>query len=368
MKDEQLYAIALSYLHGVGPIRARKLLAAAGSFRACFELDSATYTRLKIPQAAIDQLLDGRVLAAAEKEARFVERHEIEVVDCLDDAYPRRLDELADAPVVLYKRGNAGLSPQRTVAIVGTRKPTPHGVAACERLVEELQTYRATVISGLAYGVDIVAHRAALARGLPTFGVLAHGLGEIYPSGHKGTAVEMLRDGALVTEYPSGMRSRREFFPQRNRVIAGLADAVVVIESAEEGGSMITAKLCEGYNRALFAVPGRTSDAMSRGCNLLIKSQRASLLDCAKDIAYHLGWEHDGRKSGGAEAAQQLQLESFSPIEQSVVSLLQQEINMDIDTISHRASLESGQLASTLLELEFRGVVRALPGKRYTLS
>ncbi len=365
MQDETLHAIALSYLSGVGPIRARKLLAVAGSFQACFALDESTYAQLKLPAVAYEQIRDRKVLAAAEREARFIEHHEIEVLDCLSEGFPKRLDELPDSPVVLYKRGSADLSPARTIAVVGTRKPTPHGVAACERIVEELEPYGVTVISGLAYGVDIVAHRAALNCGAPTFGVLAHGLGEIYPSSHKATALDMLHQGALVTEYPSGMRSRREFFPQRNRVIAGLSDAVVVIESAEQGGSMITAKLCEGYNRALFALPGRTVDPMSKGCNTLIKSQRAALLESGKDIAYQLGW--DG--APGAVAPQvQLQLESFTPIERSVVDLLQQGVSMDIDTISHRASLGSGQLASTLLELEFRGVVRALPGKRYTLS
>ncbi len=366
MEDEKIYAIALSYLSGVGPIRARKLLAAAGSFEACFRLEPSDYAQLKLPRAAMEQLSNRGVLAAAEKEARFVEQHDIEVLDCLDEQYPARLEELGDSPVVLYKRGNGDLSPQRTVAIVGTRKPTSHGIVAAERIVEDLQAYGACIVSGLAYGVDIVAHRAALTRGLPTYGVLAHGLGEIYPSSHKATAIEMLETGALVTEYPSGMRSRREFFPQRNRVIAGLADAVIVVESAVEGGSMITAKLCEGYNRALFAVPGRLTDPMSQGCNLLIRSQRASLIESGKDIAFHLGWDRDGRPA--AVPTKQLSLESFTDIERSVVTLLQQEVNLDIDTISYRASLDCSQLAGTLLELEFRGVVRALPGKRYTLS
>lgn len=366
MTNEKLYAIALSYLSGVGPIRARRLLARAGSFEGCFRLTTTDYAELKLPRLAIEQIDNGSALAAAEQEARFVERHHIRVLDCLDADYPRRLEELADGPVVLYTRGNADLSPTRTVAIVGTRKPTPHGTATCEALVAELKTYGVTVFSGLAYGVDIIAHRACLREGLPTVGVLAHGLGEIYPASHKASAAEMLERGALVTEYPSGMRSRREYFPQRNRVIAGMSDAVIVIESGEAGGSMITAKLAEGYHRALFAVPGRLSDAQSKGCNLLIRSQRASLLESAKDIAFHLGW--DGAAAQASPPQQQLSLQSFTEIERSVVTLLQRSVNLDIDSISSQASLGNSQLAATLLELEFRGVVRSLPGKRYMLS
>lgn len=369
MLDETLHAIALSYLSGVGPIRARKLLAVAGSFKACFELSMSDYEDLKIPPPAIEQIASKRVLAAAEKEAHFIDKHEIIVLDCLDPNYPRRFDDMPDSPIVLYKRGNSDLSPARTVAIVGTRQPTPYGIAACEKIVDELSAYGATVLSGLAYGVDIIAHEASLRANMPTIGVLAHGLGEIYPSAHKATAQQMLELGALVTEYPSGMRSRKEYFPQRNRVIAGLSDAVIVIESGERGGSMITAKLAEDYNRALFALPGRVTDKASLGCNLLLKTQRANLIEGAKDIAFHLGWEGAKPLTGRSLKPSQSQIfETFSEIEQSVVKILQQENELDVDTLSHRSALEAGQLATTLLELEFRGVLRALPGKRYLLN
>ena len=368
MNPETHYAVALSYLQGVGPVRARRLLAEAGSFAACFALSAADYARLKIPPTAIEQLCSKSVLATAEREVEFVAKHQIEIIDCLSADYPRRLEDMPDAPLLLYKRGRAGLSPKRAVAIVGTRKPTPYGIAACERLVGELAQYGATVLSGLAYGVDIAAHEASLRAGVPTTAVLAHGLGEVYPSIHRATAIRMLETGALVTEYPSGLRSRKEFFPQRNRVIAGLADAVVVIESGREGGSMITAKLAGEYNRPLFALPGRNGDPMSAGPNHLIKAQQAHLLEGAHDLAYLLGWA----KPSGAPQARPPEppalFETFSPVEASVVALLQQAAELDIDSISHQASLGSGQLASTLLDLELRGVVDALPGKRYRLS
>lgn len=367
MTTETTYAVALSYLGGVGPVRARKLLATAGSYEACFDLSERQLRELKLPPGATRQILERGVLAAAEREMRFVEQHGIEVVDCLSPAYPQRLSELPDAPIVLYQRGRGSLVPRRSVAIVGTRKVTAQGRATCERLVEELSDYGVTVLSGLAYGVDIVAHRASLRLGAPTIGVLAHGLGEIYPAAHRDTALDMLERGALITEYPSGMRSRREFFPQRNRVIAGMSDAVVVVESGETGGSMITAKLAGDYYRALFAVPGRTTDAMSRGCNMLIKTQRAHLVETAADVAFHLGWP-SGKSSPPQDTTLELPLASFSPIEKSLVDLLKLDVEMDIDTISHRSSLDSGQLAGALLQLEFRGIVRALPGKRYTLT
>ncbi len=366
MTTETLSAVALSYLNGVGPIRARRLLAQAGSFENCFKLDREQYEALKIPIPAIEQLLSKSVLATAEREVDFIERHEIEVIDCLSEDYPRRLEDMPDAPLVLYKRGRAGLSPKRAVAIVGTRQPTPHGKEACDRLVDELAKYGANVLSGLAYGVDIAAHKACLRVGLPTMAVLAHGLGEVYPSAHRSTAAEMLDNGALITEYPSGMRSRREYFPQRNRVIAGLCDAVIIIESGREGGSMITAKLAEEYNRPIFALPGRTSDVASAGPNHLIKTQRAHLLEGAADLAYLLGWASPKEKPARTQSA--TLFEVFTPIEDSVVKLLQKDAELDVDIISHRTSLDSGQLASTLLELELRGVVRALPGKRYSLT
>ena len=368
MHTESTYAIALSYLSGVGPVRARKMLALAGGYEACFALGPAEHRRLKLPPKAVEQLRHRGVLAAAEREARFVEAHGIDVVDCLHAAYPQRLAELPDAPLVLYRRGNAPLSPGRSVAIVGTRKPTAYGRAACERLVGELAEYGVTVLSGLAYGIDVVAHRASLRAGLPTIGVLAHGLGEVYPTAHRATAAEMLDAGALVTEYPSGMRSRREFFPQRNRIIAGMSDAVVVVESAAKGGSMITAKLAEDYYRNLFAFPGRGTDAMSRGCNVLIKTQRAHLIEGARDVAFHCGWTGGSGDAAATAPPPELPVRTFSPIEASVVELLKRDVSLDIDTISRRSSLESGQLAGALLELEFKGVVRALPGKRYTLT
>ena len=366
MNREKIHAIALSYLSGIGPIRARRLLLQAGSFEGCFELTEEEYRQLEIPASTIDALIKKGSLAAAEREADFVERHEIEVLDLLDERFPSRLEEMPDCPFVIYTRGRGDLQPKRSIAIVGTRQPTVHGRAFCHELIEQLAGYEVTIVSGLAYGIDIAAHQACVELGVPTIGILAHGLGEIYPSAHKSVALKMLEQGALMTEYPSGMRSRKEYFPQRNRLVAGLSDAVVVIESGLTGGSMITAQLAEGYARPVFAVPGRPSDTRSEGCNMLIKSHRAELLNNADDLAYHLGWKKLSRKPRTLDQQPSL-FSTFTPIEQQVVELLKKNFELDLDSLAHQGALETGKLATTLLELEFRGIVRSLPGKRYSL-
>ena len=366
MTEERRRAIALSYLPGVGPIRARKLVARGGGFVGALELAPAELAELGIPARAIEQIADGTALRSADRELRFVEEHGIAVIDCLDADYPRRLAEHPDAPVVLYYRGVAPLDAPRTVGIVGTRKPSPAGVAFCERLVDQLREYRVTTVSGLAYGIDIAAHKASLAAGIPTIGVLAHGLAEIYPTAHRDTAKAMSEAGGLLTEYPSGMRSRREFFPMRNRVIAGLCDALVVVESASKGGSMITANLAVGYNTPMFAVPGRPKDPMSAGCNELIKNHRAHLLQSADDIGYIMNWKPNDAGQPTGRANQLFQ--TYEPDEQRVVDALRDGDDVDIDTLTFEVGMAGSTLAAVLLGLEFKGVVRSLPGKRYALA
>ena len=366
MDYEKQCAIALSYLSGVGPIRAKKMLVRAGSFAEAVRLDAAELVELKVPAKAIEQLVSGWAMQQAEREVAFAKTNGVRVYDCLDEAYPKRLADLPDSPLVLYVRGDRDLNALRTVGIVGTRKPSPHGRHFCEQLVEQLSDYGVTVISGMAYGVDIAAHEACLRTKTPTFAVMAHGLNEVYPSAHRASAAEVMKRGALVSEYPSGLRSRKEFFPQRNRIIAALSDAVVVVESARRGGSMITATLANGYARPVFAVPGRVADKASQGCNELIKTNRANLLESAHDIAYLLGWH--GRKRSVAEAKTGSLFEDVPPDERRVLNLLDGADALDVDTLLLRSELPSGQLAGVLLSLELKGSVRALPGKRYAIT
>lgn len=367
MTQERRAAIALSYLTGVGPIRAKRLLAKAGSFAGVFELPDDTLQDIGVPEAARRQLGDGSALVAADRELESIERYGVEVIDCLSERYPKRLSDASDGPVVLYYRGTAPLDAPRTVGVVGTRKPTPHGRDACERLVEELRDYNVTTISGLAYGVDIAAHEASLRQGVPTIAVLAHGLAEIYPTAHRATAQRMVEEGGgLLTEYPCGVRSRKTFFPQRNRIISALSDALVVVESAQRGGSMITANLATGYHTPVFAFPGRNRDPMSAGTNELIKSHKAHLLQSAKDIGYILGWSaHD---AGEATGRANLLFQTFAPAEQQIIDTLQGCDDLDLDNIALKTGLLNGELAAHLLELEFKGAIKNLPGKRYTLA
>lgn len=364
--EENRCAVALSYLTGVGPIRARKLLAYAGGFTEVLNLDKDALVELGIPAKAITQIEEGSVLRAADEELRFLEANEVKMMDCLDDDYPKRLLDCGDGPTVLYYRGQATINPARTVGIVGTRKVTSQGISFCEELVDQLRDYNVTVMSGLAYGVDITAHNACLRAKIPTIGVLAHGLGEIYPTAHRHTAKAMQANGGLMSEYPSGLRSRKEFFPQRNRIIAGMSDALIVIESGKRGGSMITANLAIGYHKPVFAVPGRLRDPMSEGCNELIKTHKGHLLQSVEDIGYILGWKP--KDQGQPTGRTNLLFQTLSEEEQRLVDLIQSVDDIDIDTLSLKLEVSNGTLAGTLLELEFKGVLRSLPGKRYTLA
>lgn len=366
MTEETRCAIALSYLQGVGPIRARRLLARAGSYAEAVAAQPRLLRAVGIPAAGVEQLRDGSALRHADAELEFIARHDIRVIDCLSDDFPRRLADRPDAPIVLFYRGRASLDPPRTVGIVGTRSPSSSGRAFCERLVEDLADYGATVVSGLAYGIDVAAQRACVRADRPTIGVVAHGLGEVYPAAHREVAREMLRCGGLLTEYPSGLRSRREFFPQRNRIIAAMSDALVVVESAERGGSMITANLAVGYDVPVFAVPGRPRDRTSRGCNLLIKNHRANLLEDAADLGYVLGWNVGD--AGQPTGRTNLLFQEFAPTERRVLDELAGGDEHDLDELLVALGLPSGELAATLLELEFKGAVRSLPGKRYAIA
>jgi DNA processing protein len=281
----------------------------------------------------------------------------------LDKTYPKRLSHYPDAPLLVYYKGNADLEHPRIVGIVGTRKPTDRGKAICEEIVEGLKDYGALIISGLAYGIDVAAHKKALELGMPTIGCLGHGLQMVYPSTHRKVAAGMTGHGGLLTEFSSNQKPDAPHFPMRNRVIAGMCDALIVVETARRGGSMITAEFANAYNKDVFAVPGRVKDAQSQGCNLLIKSHRAQLLDTPEDIAYIMRWEKEHAKH---PAQRQLFVE-LNPQEQSIVDCLRGKESEGIDALSYGTGFSQSQLANLLLGLEFNGVLKSLPGKRYML-
>jgi DNA processing protein len=292
------------------------------------------------------------------KELYFIEQHQIQTFFYLEKDYPSRLKHYPDAPLLLYFKGNASLNHLRTVGVIGTREPSFYGKALCEELVEALAPYQAQIISGLAFGVDITAHRAALQSGQETIGVLGNGLQQIYPFHHREIAMRMIDQGGLLTELPSFKGPDREHFPMRNRIVAALSDAVIVVETATKGGSMITARLANDYNKDVFAFPGRVGDPKSEGCNLLIKSHRAHLIEQVEDLVYTLRWE--------PQTPQQTELfVELDEAEKQVVQLVRAKPEISVDELAYEMAHPISQLAPLLLSLEFKGMVRALPGNRY---
>jgi DNA processing protein len=368
MEDQQLiHRIALSMLKGIGPRNARNLVAYCGGVDPIFTDRKLKNTLEKVPGIGpklIASITDKRVIPAAEKELAYVRKRKLRMMFYLDENYPGRLKQAEDAPVLLFAHGKADLDAERMVAIVGTRTPTDQGRHFCTELVEGLKEVNATIVSGLAFGIDIVAHRTALKQGLPTIGCVAHGLDKLYPGEHAATAREMVEHGALVSELPSDSPFAPGNFPARNRVIAGLSDCTVVVESGPKGGSLITADIASSYDREVFAVPGRPGDGRSVGCNALIQQNKAALITSAQDVITLMEWLPKKKK-----APEQASLfVDLPPDEQAVVDLIKARGKVDIDELCVQTRMAQGKVAGLLLNLEFGGVVRALPGKMYTLN
>ncbi|MEM8910108.1 MAG: DNA-processing protein DprA, partial [Bacteroidota bacterium] len=343
----------------IGAVLAKQLIAYCGSAEAVFK--SKRRTLLKVPGIGphlVDNIIKQDPYQLAVRELAFIEQHQIQPLYFLDDAYPYRLRQVPDCPILLYYKGTADLNHSRIVSIVGTRKPSPRGQAICAELVSELKQYGVLIISGLAYGVDITAHRQCLIHDIPTVGVLGHGLARIYPASHRNIARQMIAQGALLTEYTSDVEPKRAHFPMRNRIVAGLCDALIVIETAKKGGSIITAELANAYNKDVFAIPGRLSDAKSQGCLHLIKTHRAALMESAKDIAYVMRWE---KKEDTQEGQQQL-FAALSTNEKSIIQLLKQTDYLGIDHLSAEMKMSTSDMAHLLLEMEFKGMIKTLPG------
>ena len=363
MKEDLLYKIALVKVPGIGSVNARNLLSYCGSAQEVFKAKKRDLLRIPgIGQHTATQIRQSTYLEAAEKELSFISQHNIQVLFCTDKAFPQRLRQQHDCPFLLFSRGNVDLNHHRIVGIIGTRAATSAGRALCEEIIEGLTPYDVAVVSGLAYGIDIIAHRKCLSSAVPTIGVMGSGMGSIYPSEHAAVARKMCENGgAVLTEYCSDTTARAEHFPMRNRIVAGMCDALIVVETARKGGSMITAELAFGYNRDVFALPGRVKDRFSEGCNLLIKTDKARLIENATDVAYFMRWDEP---SGGRTIQQQL-FAILEPDEKNLLEILQSAESMAIDEIARVSRCTPGALATLLLSLEFKGAVCALPGKRY---
>lgn len=357
--------IALTLIKGVGHVTAKNLLSNFGDADSIFKASKEALMQVPGVGAGIAaQILETDALEEAARQLRFLEKHKIETLFFKDDNYPRRLRECPDAPIILYYKGTADLNHARIVSIVGTRRATEYGKMLCRQLAETLRSYNVLVVSGLAYGIDIAAHKESLANEIPTIGVLGHGLDRIYPSMHKSIGQGMLRNGGLLTEFPLNTLPDRENFPKRNRIIAGIADVTIVVEATSKGGALITADIAGSYNRDVFAFPGRTTDEYSQGCNFLIKTNRAGLLNHARDLVYYLGWDDPHRKS----AERQLKLPVGLSLEElSIVQVLRDAPAM-VDEIAIKTTLQQSKLAIHLLSLEMQGVLTSLPGNVYRLN
>ena len=365
MNNQLLYQIGLTKIPSIGAKNAKLLVSYCGGVEAVFKTSAKDLVKIPgIGAKTAKKIAQQTVLKSAEKEIKFIERNNIQPLFYLDKTYPRRLKHYEDCPVMLYFKGKAELNTARIVGIVGTRKPTNRGKAFCEELVEQLREYNVLIISGLAYGIDITAHKKCVDLNIPTIAALGHSLDRIYPSSHRSTAIEMVKNGGLITEFTSGTAPDYMNFPMRNRIIAGMCDALIVVETAKKGGSIITANQANDYNKDVFAVPGRIKDKYSEGCNHLIKIHKAALLESAADIAYIMQWEAEKEKEKGIQRHLFVELEA---IERQIVELLQNTESLDVDTIAFKMQLVVSDLSAWLLTLELKGIIKALPGKRYML-
>ncbi len=368
-EEEQIYSIALTMVPGIGHIGAKHLISGMGNAVDVFCLRKDLPERIpEVSRRVVEALDCPEAIARARQEYEFIRKNRISCLTFHDEAYPSRLRECEDAPVVLFFKGNTDLNSLHVINMVGTRNATDYGTQICASFLRDLKTLcpDVLVVSGLAYGIDIHAHREALANELPTVGVLAHGLDRIYPYVHRKTAVDMLESGGLLTEFMSGTNPDRHNFVSRNRIVAGMCDATIVIESAEKGGSLITAELAESYHRDCFAFPGRVNDEYSKGCNLLIRENRASLLLSAEDFVKAMGWDMSVIPSEKVNIQRSLFLE-LSDEEQKIVTILEKRGNLQINSLVVEADIPVHKINAILFELEMKGVVRVLAGGMYQL-
>ena len=361
-ENELFYLLALQKVEGVGDIVAKKLLSHCGNAESVFKTKSSQLSSIDgIGSVLLSKLKNKTIFERAEAESKFIKNNEINIAFFQDDNYPSRLKHCIDGPLLLFSSGNIDFSSRKIISVVGTRQITSSGTEFCKKLISDLAPLNPIIVSGFAYGVDIVAHQAAIENNLQTIGVVAHGLDQIYPSVHKKYVAKMDRNGGFMTEFWSGTSPEKENFVKRNRIVAGMSEATIVIESADKGGSLITANLANDYNRDVFAVPGRTSDKLSQGCNNLIKTQKANLLTSAADIVYILNWDIE-------EKSKTIQKQLFVTLEndeQKIYDYLMKSGKEILDIIALECDFPIYKISGMLLNMELKGVIRPLPGKLF---
>jgi len=358
------HKIALGLIPKIGDINARKLVSHLGSMEALFsESYRSLITIPGIGPGLAESISNRTYLDIAEKEAEWVTKHNVRTYFYLDNDYPYRLRQCDDSPVVFFFRGNCDLDAAKILSVVGTRSATPRGRELCEKIIGGLASGHPelVIVSGLAYGIDIASHKAALSNNLPSIGVLAHGLKTIYPGIHVSTAEALVKNGGLLTDFPSHELPERNNFIKRNRIIAGLSDATLVVESGIKGGALITADIAASYNRDVFAVPGRPDDQWSAGCNSLIKNNKAAMAECSDDIEYFLDWRPEKAKP----PVQRTLFSELTDQEKMIFELLSKENELNIDAICRALDLPVYKLSAMLLQMEFKGLIKCYPGNLY---
>lgn len=360
--DELFYYLVLQSVVGIGPIKAKKLLNHFGGAKQLFKANRNDINQIKgIGRNFFEQLNNKAILKKVEMEIRFMEANKVSAYTIVDEDYPEKLRHCADAPLVLFTKGNFNINKKKIISIVGTRMMTPYGSQFLKEFIKEIKKFDPIIVSGLAYGVDICAHKESIQNGICTIGILAHGLDKIYPKPHKRVAEKMLENGGLFTEFWSGGSPVKENFIKRNRIIAGISEATLVVESANKGGSLVTSELASSYYRDVFAVPGRTKDRFSQGCNMLIKSNKAAMITSVDDLEYVLGWTPELKKKP-------IQKKLFMEIkgdERKVYNSLQTSERMLLDQLALQTQMTVQKVLTILLQLELKGMVISHPGKFY---
>jgi DNA processing protein len=366
MLPDLVYQVALTLVPHIGCVQAKILLSHFGDAPAIFRAKKTDLEKIEgIGTIRAQSIKTFGLFSEAEKESAFIEKYAIQPLFLNDKKYPQRLLNCYDPPSMLYYKGHADLNSSRIIAVIGTRNNSDYGKQVTEKLVKDLSARHVLVVSGLAFGIDAIAHKAALKNHLSTIGVLGHGLDKIYPQEHAGLAREMITEGGLLTEFRSNTKPDKHHFPIRNRIVAGMADAVIVVETGIKGGSMITAELANGYNKDVFAFPGKTTDTKSAGCNQLIKNNKAVLLTDAGQMAELMGWEEE------TKAKTKKQKELFIELndnEKKIIAILDEKDKVHIDELNTKSGLSNSTIAATILGLELQNLIISLPGKLYRLA
>ena len=364
--NDLVYQLALTLVPNIGDVHAKILIQHLGDAKSVFTAKQNILEKIEgIGSVRARSIKQFDAYKSAEDEIKFIEKYKIKTLFITDRDYPKRLLNCYDSPTILFYKGAADLNASRIVAIVGTRTNTEYGKQFTEKLVKDLEDQNIIIISGLAFGIDAIAHKCALKNNIPTVGVVGHGLDKMYPYEHTGMAKEMVKQGGgILSEFFSGTKPDKHHFPLRNRIVAGLSDATVLVETNVKGGSMITAKLADAYNRDVFAVPGRTNDKASSGCNHLIKHNKAIMLTDSEELLEVMGWME--KKKNASKKQRELFIE-LTAEEKIVLQLLQEKETVHIDEINLKSGLNSSAVAAAILNLELQNILASLPGKQYKL-